>query len=118
MICVAVNIKDGKPAWIKARPLEDGEKLFTPTPGKQFWACGLWTSPVEWYEPLDNGVRVKTENSLYEFLVLDEDAAKKTCEESGLEFLTEMPMDGIRYWGDAPQIKRFQELMERFGDKA
>ena len=65
------------------------------------------------------GVRVKTENSLYEFLVLDdEDAAKKVCEESELEFLIEMPMDGISYWGDAPQIKRYQELMKQFGEEA
>jgi hypothetical protein len=117
MICVAVNIKEGRPAWIKVRPLEDGEELFTPSPGKQFWACGLWTSPVEWYEPLDNGVRVKTENSLYEFLVVDKDAAQRLCEESGLELAAEWSPE-IRYWGDPPQIRQYKELMKEFGEEA
>lgn len=102
MICVAVNIKDGSPAWIKARPLNEGEAFSSPVVGEPFLACGLSTSPVQEFEKIENGLRVRTENSLYDFLILDEDALQALCGGSGLE--PSAMLNNMRYWGDAPQL--------------
>lgn len=102
MICVAVNIKAGKPAWIKARPLNEGETFGEPVIGEPFLACGLSTSPVQESEEIENGLQVRTENSLYHFLILDEDALQALCGGSGLD--PSARLDDLRYWGDAPQL--------------
>lgn len=77
--------------YLKARPIEEKDILdmvdsesFLPSPkiGYRYNVCYLSTSPVIDFNPFKNGWEVKTENSLYRFIITDMDGIKCLVKEN------------------------------------
>lgn len=80
---LVVAVKYAPQKVIKAKPFREGD-LQEPCVSKSYFCCGLITSAVDSFSPLENGWLVKTMNSTYKFLRCTVEEVEELVKELGL----------------------------------